>query len=297
MAIFTKKKSAEVSKPVPVLYRTEILKGLMECFRIGSRIRFHREYEDTIIMESLVIGYCIEGQLIFQPKQILINDIDGETSITIQTKTATETYTRLSDFYLLLPADIDLESQLDTDSRAILGKRGPFIKGNFLKLMSFQPGNDNLSCEAIVNSSMKMTSGLHAGRSITQLEICIGTIDVFEPRCEARVNTLLPIKISSEESGEIIEAQMLDFSEAAIRIGLSNMNDKWPTYGKKNNPIISFTVPGTPAPMTLECKCTDVRGMERIFEIEKVKRQGQFLPFTDIDALELKINLLNAFED
>lgn len=297
MAIFSKKKIPKPVAPVTVTYKSDTIKSLVDCFRIGSRIRFHREYEDTIVMESIIIGYCIEGQLLFQPKQVVINRDDGQISITVKTQNGIETYTSLTEFFLLLPADVDLESQLDTDSRAALGKRGPFVKGNFLKLMSFQPGQDNLCCEAIVNRNMKMNSGLYAGRAVTQLELCLGTVEVFEPRCESRVHTALPVNILVDDEREFLEAEMLDFSESAIRIGLRNPQDAWPNYGKKDKPVISFTVPITNALLTIECHCSAERGLERIFEIERIKRQGQFVVFTDIDALELKINLLSEFED
>ena len=297
MAIFSKNKTPKPALAAPATYKSETIKSLVDCFRIGSRIRFHREYEDAIVMESIIIGYCIEGQLIFQPKQVVIKRDDAGVSISVKTKNGIETYSRLSEFFLLLPADVDLESQLDTDSRATLGKRGPFVKGNFLKLMSFQPGQDNLCCEAIVNRNMKMNSGLYAGRAVTQLELCLGTVEVFEPRCEARVNTALPVNLHVNDEREFLEAEMLDFSETAIRIGLRNSKDEWPNYGKKDRPVISFTVPITNALMTVECQCSGERGLERIFEIERIKRQGQLVAFTDLDALELKINLLSEFED
>lgn len=295
MALFGKKKP--VKKEVKVIKRrADALIDLVECFRIGSRIRFSTDFEGKIMLETLVLGYCIEGEYVFQQKNLSFDNDGNESTLTVKSKRGEVTHSRISEFFLILPADINLDAQLDTESRAELGSRGPFTRGNFLKLMSFNPGRDNVSCSAEVQRTLKLTGGMHSGRLAVQVEVGLGTIEEFEPRSESRVNIQVPVEFYFNDEDTPMRAEMLDFSESALRLGLVEMDTRWPGFGKRDVAIIFFKMPGSGQPVKLECKCINKRHNERIFEVSRIYRHGQFMAFSSMDALELKINLLNDAE-
>lgn len=295
MALFPKKK-IEQTKPTPSLgTRVDAYKRLLNCFKIGNRLRFHPEYEDDTVLEALIIGYYVEGEYIYQQKNIEITTIDGIPTLTIKTPQGTHSYSRIHEFYLIVPRDVGVEEKLDYDSLANLGNTGPFKKGAALKLMSFQPGRDNLSCEATVHRNIKMEAGLHAGLTIVQLKPALGTVQEYEPRSETRVNTNLPAHFHFNGEREFLRCYILDYSESAMRVGLIDEDKKWPEFGKKDMGIFCLKL-SKESPITkLQCECVDQRGKERIFKVSKINRQGQFVPFTRLDSLEFKVNLMNLF--
>ncbi|GAA5317646.1 MAG: hypothetical protein AseanaTS_28510 [Candidatus Pelagadaptatus aseana] len=295
MALFPKKKN-EPSKPAtPLGTRVDAYKRLLDCFKIGNRLRFHPEFEDDTVLEALIIGYYVEGQFIYQQKHIDINVIEGIPSLTIKTPQGTQSYSRVSEFYLVVPRDVGLEEKLDYDSRATLGNTGPFKKGAALKLMSFQPGRDNLSCEAMVHRNIKMESGPHTGLTVVQLKPSLGTVQEYEPRSETRVNTHLPAHFHLNGGNDFLRCYILDYSESAMRVGLIDEDNSWPEMGKKDMGIFCLKL-SKDSPITkLQCDCVDQRGKERIFKVTKINRQGQFVPFTRLDSLEFKVNLMNLF--
>lgn len=172
---------------------------------------------------------------------------------------------------------------------------GPFKKGAALKLMSFQPGRNNLSCEAMVQRNLKLESGPHNGLTVVQLEPALGTVQEYEPRSETRIHTHLPAHFHFNGGSEFIRTYVLDFSESAMRLGLMDEGKEWPTFTKKDMGVLCMKLAKDSPVIKLECQCVDKRGNERIFKVNKISRQGQFIPFSKLDALEMKVNLMNLF--
>lgn len=295
MALFSKKKS-ESSTPLRSMgTRVDNYRRILDCFKIGTRLRFHPEYDDDTILEALVLGYYVEDVYVFQQKNISIEVIDGVPSLTLSGPHGSTSYSRIDKFYVVVPRDIGIEETLDYDSRATLGNMGPFKKGAALKLMSVQPGRDNISCEAVVHRNLKIDSGPHNGLTVVQLDPALGTMQEYEPRSETRINTNLPGHFHFNGGSEFIRTYILDFSESAMRLGLMDDGVQWPNFGKKDMGVLCMKLAKDSPVIKLECQCVDQRGNERIFKVRKISRQGQFIPFTKLDALEMKVNLMNLF--
>lgn len=274
----------------------QALQRMVNAVKIGSRIRYHQEYEEGSVLESLVIGYRINNISLYRQSDIQFEDDDGITRVLLQTEIGQERFARIESMQLIVPGAIGEERKLDYDSRATLGRRGQFAPKSKLVLMSTNFNTEHLKLDAVVERNLKLTDGVHTGLQVAYLDVLMGTLSKHEPRQFTRVAVSLPVTVCKNGTEQVLPATLLDFSEKSVRLALDPAKDHWPEFGKKDFALIGLKSSLEKPMVKLQAQCIEVRGQERIFEMTHIQRQGRASSIEMIDVLEIKIDLMNRSE-
>jgi hypothetical protein len=274
----------------------QALQRMVNAVKIGSRIRYHQEYEEASVLESLVIGYRINNISLYRQSDIQFEDDDGITRVLLQTEIGQERFARIESMQLIVPGAIGEERKLDYDSRVTLGRRGQFAPKSKLVLMSTNFNTEHLKLDAVVERNLKLTDGVHTGLQVAYLDVLMGTLSKHEPRQFTRVAVSLPVTVCKNGTEQVLPATLLDFSEKSVRLALDPAKDHWPEFGKKDFALIGLKSSLEKPMVKLQAQCIEVRGQERIFEMTHIKRQGRASSIEMIDVLEIKIDLMNRSE-
>lgn len=272
----------------------DALKRIFNSVKIGSRIRYHQEYEQDSILETLVIGYCINDIAVYRQADIEIQgDEGGIPRVVVHSASGVDRALRVDSIQLMVPGAIGEERKLDYDSRATLGRRGPFAPGSRLVVMSTSYNSEHLKLEVQVQRNKKLTEGIHAGMQVALLDVQADSLTSHEPRQYSRVLTDLPVTLSKNGTEQVMPVRLKDFSEKTLCLALDRDGDIWPEFTKKDFALLGVKSSIDKPMVKLRCVCVENRGDLRIFEMTHIGRQGALAPIEMIDVLEIKIDLIN----
>lgn len=270
------------------------VRRIIESLPLGARIRHHAEFDENSVLDGLVLGYGFDGHLVFLKNQLAFIDSDVTPEIHINTadQGGTIDFRSIESFQLLIPSDTGEERKLDYDRRASIGRNGPFSKGAYLTLISLGNGVENLRMACTVDKRMVLETGPHRGLQVALLNVQLATIESYEPRAQSRVETRTPVTICYEGSDTVLPAFIVDVSEFFLRVALDPEDRKWPALADKN--LVHIALKPWPNKPMLKLKCHFIRdaGGERVFEIDQQLKQGKYIAFEMLDAIELKIALM-----
>ena len=272
----------------------DALKRIFNSVKIGSRIRYHQEYEQDSILETLVIGYCINDIAVYRQTDVEIEGDEGDIPrVVLRSASGVDRSVRVDSIQLMVPGAIGEERKLDYDSRATLGRRGPFAPSSRLMVMSTSYNSEHLKFEVQVQRNKKLTEGIHAGMQVALLDVQIDSLASHEPRQYSRVITDLPVTLSKNGTEQVMPARLKDFSEKTLCLALDRDGDSWPEFSKKDFALLGVKSSIDKSMVKLRCTCVESRGDLRVFEMTHIGRQGSLAPIEMIDVLEIKIDLIN----
>lgn len=274
-------------------HRVNSLRRLLNAVKIGGRIRYHKEYEGESILETLIIGYRINDLFVYRQADIDFIEEDDLPTVVINTAEGRKKLSRIEAIQLIVPGAIGEEKKLDYDSRANLGRRGPFAPKANLVVMTTNFDGEHLRLETEVHRNLKLTEGVHKGLQVALLTVMLGTLDTHEPRQHTRVSANIAVTLCKNGKETVMPAQLIDFSEKSIRLALDSADDRWPEFSKKDFALVGIKSALDKPLVKLKCQCIKERGEERIFEMTHIVRHGKTTPMEMIDALEIKIDLMN----
>lgn len=282
----------------PAKQRLALIKRFISSVKIGSRIRYHQEFEEASELESLIVGYQINDIQVFMQSDIEFVEDELSAKLIIRRDGEREELTRIEDFALIVPDTAGEELKLDYDSRANLSRRGPFAPRSHLVVFSTHAKSEHLIFEADVKKHLKLKQGVHSGLVVVLLDVAMGTIASHEPRKHARIDADLCVTASKNGSENPITARLKDFSEEYVCLHLDDDElEPWPEFGKKDFLLVGMKTSIDKPLVKLRCEFIEQRGAERVFKMTHIFKQGKQVAFQMLDALEIKIDLLNYSSD
>jgi hypothetical protein len=193
---------------------------LMELFRyfpLGEKIRYYPEYQKEGALETIVLGYSVNGQFIFSPVDIACLH-DGERDVLGLVVDGEERLVRdVESFSLLIPLNHADENKRDYGRRAELGPRGPFRRKNIITLLACSTGGTLSNLDTEVRKIQPLASGIYAGHDVVVLDVMPSSLKLTDQRQHYRLQTELPARLTIRD-GETHECTLLDFSEGSVRL-------------------------------------------------------------------------------
>lgn len=283
---------------LPTRRRIEAIMRIAKSFPIGARIRYHPEFDTASLLDTLVLGYVFDDYFVFTANQFGFSGSESIPTIDITEYSRADaainllSLNRIDSFQLLIPSSAGEERKLDCNSRASLGRNGPFAKGSPLTLITLG-GAENLRMNVVVHKRMLLPNGPHQGMQVAVLDVLLESLEGHEPRAQPRVETRMPATVCRDGSDKVLPAFILDVSEFYMRLMLDHSESGWPPLSAKHFVLISLKPwPDRPV-LKLHCHFVREAGGERVFEIVQVLKQDKFIPFEMLDAIELKIALMS----
>lgn len=278
---------------IPSKHKLMAMQRALESLHIGSRVLLIPEFRPDLKLDNIVIGLCIDDIFVFSPEDLQFDAL--EQSYVIRDGIhGDRVLSRIESCALVVPMDSGAEGKLDYDSRAALGDGGLYRRHSWLSVASNNASAGNVQLEAEIVRRTQLKSGMHAGHKVALLELALGTLAEYDPRAQARIDTKLPATLCRNGTDTIIPAVILDVSEQFLRVRLDPSDHQWPRFSERHHALITLKPTTGASVLKLKCRQAHIRGDARVFEI-KAKIDGAIEhPFTGIDAMELKIQLMGS---
>lgn len=211
--------------PLSGLSSPQQIQEIIAYFSIGEQVDYYPEYQTDLTMKSIILGYEINGHVIFARNQIefLIGKSNAQL-ITVHINEKTHEYTLVTSFCLLLPGKAGEEYKLNYLNKASLGPRGQFRPGNAITMMARHQSRGIIHLETTVRETILPKSGYYRNHQLVLLEVTATSLEITEQRDHHRISTKIPIKISIQGKPQIHNCLMTDYSEVGAQISF-NQND------------------------------------------------------------------------
>ncbi len=268
----------------------ETVVNLMHYFPIGTRLRYYPEYQKDIMMNTLLVAYWINGDLIYSTKGVSFNN----NVLVLNDRGTHRSYQIIDSFRFVVPVLEDQESKLDYAKREELAKVGGMTRGNTITLMAEKHDGQIPVLDTIVNKRAILKDGLYANQQVALLDIDFDSLSITDQRAHLRLQTNVPVSLQVADNGQmrLLNGRMKDFSDCSLRVDVEHdlIVDSRPKEGEEV--IVSFHLPNCPEMISLAVKVYRVMGDSIVMMFSGRVENGRMRPLSQIDILNVKANLL-----
>ncbi|MBI3773432.1 MAG: PilZ domain-containing protein [Gammaproteobacteria bacterium] len=266
---------------------------LMRLFPIGTKVRFYPEYRKEIMLDSVIIGYVINSELVYSVQGLVCDKDSGPMAFSDQTKL--HSYSRIQSFRIVVPATNQSEAKLDYNRREELHKIGGLTPGNTITLISERQGQHVPVLETTVQKRALLNQGYYAGVTVAMLDVNIGTLKLTDQRAHVRLQTNMPVSVQYYDgpNSNLVNCTMLDFSECSLRLKFGGDFPAESMPHADDDLILSFHLPDRAGNLSLVGHVFRIEGDAVVVMLKGSLGNNQAVaPLSPIDILEIKANLL-----
>ncbi len=271
----------------------EQIKDITQNFPIGARIDYYPEYQEHMLMQSIILGYEINGLYIYSQNLLKFAATGtGTPKLSIETTTDSQDYLQASNFCLILPGNTGEENKLDYPSKASLGRRGQFRNGNNITLIARHPDQGIATLESSVRESTQPKDGYYRGHMLTLLEIFSPELLFRDQRTHHRIKTRLPAQIRLKQGDKGYPCLLSDYSELHAQIEFGDDSEVFSQLSENNPIIVTLKLENSHRTFVIQATITRKQPRSIVIAMEKILNNGDFKNFELIDALDIKASLL-----
>jgi len=277
-----------MTEPLSIAKLTE----LFRYFPLGEKMRYYPEFQKEGALETLVLGYSVNGQFVFSPvdigcqqegeRDVLRLVVDGQESLIPEVER----------FSLLIPFNQEDENKRDYGRRAELGPRGPFRRHNSITLLACSSGGTLSQLDTEVDKVLPLTDGIYAGHEVVVLDVLPGSLKMTDQRQHYRLQTELPASLSIRE-GETHPCTLLDLSEGSVRVQFAEMTADIMALTEFRRLKLSFNVDvdGNGKAYALDGVMYRKTDDRLVMKLQGIYKDGKVEPLGLVDILDIKASL------
>ena len=281
--------SETASEPLSIAKLTE----LFRYFPLGEKISYYPEYQKEGALETIVLGYSVNGQFIFSPVDISCQQ-DGERDVLRLNVGGEEHLVQdVETFSLLIPFNQEDENKRDYVRRAELGPRGPFRRKNIVTLMACSTGGTLSNLDTEVRRVQPLSSGIYAGHDVVVLDVMPGSLKLTDQRQHYRLQTELPARLTIRD-GDTHECTLLDFSEESVRLQFHKLTDDINALSEFRRLRLDFNVGenGGGKSYALDGVMYRKTGDRLVMKLQGIYKNDKPVSLGLVDILDIKASLL-----
>jgi hypothetical protein len=268
------------------------IRTLVEFFPIGKKLRYYPEFHQNIVLDTLVVAYCVNDYFIYSMESIE-TDRDGLPVLF----RANEDRVRLPaaalrTFRLLVPDTSPQERKLDYLRRAQIGRNGQFSAGNNISLISNAGVKGVSTVDTEVARQIILRDGPYANMNMILLTPDIASLSVADQRKKPRTRTSVPVTLTIPVEDYIGEGTIVDISDAQMRV-LLNERGIAPAFHEGDAMILDIRLGETERRYSVKGSVLRYSAETCVIGLDGQICEGRLVPFTPLDLLELKAGLLN----
>lgn len=273
--------------------RPDELRQVVEFFPIGKKIRYSPEYKKEVILDTLIVAYCVDGEYIYSWDAIEFDDGGAPTAFLVGPRAQRVEVARVSEFQLLVPDTSDQETTLDYPRRAMIGRGRQFHKGNAIALISNAGALGVATLETEVDKHFVLKDGPYAQSPMVLLTPQLETVMVTDQRGTHRARIEVPVTMTIQERlrgpGVIV-----DISDVALRIRVRE-GHTMPPMGRGDDVTLDIDFGGGDEERLFRIRAAVIRRSPESCVVRIVAhfKDRRFVPLGPLDMLELKAGLLN----
>ncbi|MFC1750618.1 hypothetical protein ACFL2V_17635 [Pseudomonadota bacterium] len=263
---------------------------LMRYFPIGTKVHYYPEYHKDIMMDTVLVAYWINGELVYSTQEVTFNN----DILVFNDRGSRKSYKDILSFHFVVPIVTDEESKLDYGKREELSRVGGMARGNILTLIAEKNAGQVPVLEAEVNKRAMLRDGLYANQHVALLDVDVNSLALTDQRSHLRLQTNVPVslQIPSRGQAQLFSCRMKDFSDCSLRIEIDPdvIGEYMPEEG--DSLIVSFRLPNCPDMIAITVNVFRVTGNSLVMAFTGRVDQGRTHPLSQIDILNVKANLL-----
>jgi hypothetical protein len=269
----------------------EELKQVVEFFPIGKKIRYSPEYKKEVILDTLIVGYCVDGEFIYSWDAIEFDDDGQPLAFLVGPQAQRIEAGRILEFQLLVPDTSDQENNLDYPRRAMIGRGRQFHKGNAIALISNAGARGISTLETEVDKRFVLKDGPYAQAAMVLLTPELRTLSVTDQRNtnRAKINVPVIMTIQDRLRGSCI---IVDFSDVALRIRVRD-GQTMPPMGRGDEVTLDIDLGNEENIVRVKASIIRRSAESCVVKIVGHHNSQRFVPFGPLDLLEFKSSLLN----
>ena len=265
---------------------------LIEFFPIGKKLRYYPEFDKDIVLDTLVVAYCVNGYFLYSMESIE-TDRDGvPTVFRVKEDSVRLPAANLSLFQLLVPDTSDLEMKLDYTRRARISRHGQFSAGNNISLISNAGMKGVSMLDTEVARQIVLHDGPYAHRNMVLLTPELDTLSVADQRQKPRTRIKVAATMLVPAGNYSGPCTLVDISEAEVRVRW-NERASAPSVREGDAMILDVCLDEAERRYAISGVVVRRSTGTCVVELNGQTREGRFVPFAPLDLLELKAGLLN----
>lgn len=269
------------------------LKTLLEFFPIGKMLSYCPEFKEDIVFDTLIVAYCVNGNFVYSGDAI-DHDAEGTpTEFRPEEKGIRIPVSELKLFQLLVPDTTSLETKLDYQRRALIGRGRQFIKGNSITLTSKAGTRGITTIDTEVVKQFVLADGPYANTKMILLLPEMNTLHVTDQRKRARARTSVPVRLTLPDGRALGTFLVADISDGAVRIRGSDRATPIPALNPGDEVILDINLVEAERHYMLKGSVFRRSSETCIIQLMGLFRDGRFDHLSTLDHLELKAGLLN----
>lgn len=269
------------------------IKEITNHFPIGERIDYYPEYQEHILLPSIILGYEINGRPVYSQNQLKFTTTkSGAEQLSIITGDGQHDCIQANSFCMMLPSNAGEENKLDYPSKATLGKRGQFRNGNNITMVARGVDHGVVTLESHVRESIQPKEGFYRGHMLALLEVFTPELNFRDQRTHHRIKTHLPIKIQLSVEEPFHSCLLADYSELHAQIEIGDNPELLKQLKPQRNIIISMKLEHSHRTFVIAAEVMRTQNSNIIIIMQQILNNGRFEPFELMDALDVKASLL-----
>lgn len=284
--------ATQARHPRPPLDSGQLVE-LMRCFPIGGKVRLSPEHRQDIVLESIIIAYGINNQLIYTQNDIHIDNEGNSPVFVLDDDWKDRTVREVRRFCFVLPDVGNFESELDYTRRVALANGGEFQRGDSLTLMAVCNENGVPHVNTMVRKRVTLKEGYYANHAVVVLEVWPDTLNHIDQRQQCRVKTQIPVLLQLSEDSVPYPCQLIDFSESSLKIHFGGAESAaLARITDRKQVIVTIELPQQQRSFVLLGKVVRKGEDFIVTSLSGLIEGGRFKELELLDALDLKATLL-----
>lgn len=269
------------------------LKDIVSYFPIGDRLSYYPEYQPDMTMQSLILGYEINGHIIYTQNQLeIITSSNGNGFITLHLDREEREFSRIDSFCILLPGKAGEEYKLNFLNKAALGSRGQFRNGNAITLIARYQEQGVIVVETSVRESILPKEGCYRNHRLVKLDVIASSLEISEQRTHHRLQTNIPIRLEHKADQQRYQCILSNYSEVSAQIKFAHDTDPNKLFRIGHHLTITLKLDKLHRTFVLGGTVMRINHDNLILTLQEILIDGKFKPFELIDALDVKASLL-----
>ncbi len=265
---------------------------LMQCFPIGSKIRYFPEDESDLALDTIIIAYGINDHLVYTQNDIR-SQMDGNNHVfLIDDNWRDLVIQKVNNFCLLIPYVLDDRNDLSYPRKVELLNETRFARDRELTLISLRGDRGVPHLHTRVRKRLIMKDGYYAHHPVVVLETKPQSLTLIDQRSEHRLHTAAAATIKVIGGEEQCPCTIVDFSEAHVRVKGDAEGTVFQLLYVGQTLELNIDIGRQTRPLTVHGKVIRRDDEYLVLEFVSIERKGKMVPFTMMDVFEFKATLL-----
>lgn len=269
------------------------LAEVIRYFPLGEKIQYYPEYQKGSALDTLVLSYGVNNQLVYSPLNIRHQNDGAGDVFRLLVDGHEQLISDVKQFRILIPYNADDENKRDYTRRAELGPRGPFRRRNTITLLSCTSGGILSTIDTSVWKVQPLESGIYAGHEVVLLDVLPSTMRLTDQRQHYRLPTSLPAHLAIKD-GDVYACTLLDFSEESVQLSFEKPNQDLETLTEYRH--LTLTIDASDDVNLKEFALDGVMYRKTdtslVMKLQGIYKGDELHSLSLVDILDIKANLL-----